>query len=126
MLVVEDHRAGRDEDDQIVRTRAVALRAAARLARLGPPMLAMHERRQTVDARLGDDDHAAAVAAVAAVRPAARDVLLAPEADAPVAPVAGLDFDGDAVDEHGRVRVRSGSRKTTKKGCRDGHPWVHS
>ncbi len=103
VLVVEDHRAGRDENDQIVGAGAVALGAAARLARLGPPMLAVHQRREAVDARLGDNDHAAAVAAVAAVGPATRNVLLAPEADATVAPFAGFDLDRDAVDEHGRV-----------------------
>ena len=63
-------------------------------------MFAMDQGREAIDARLGDDDHAAAVAAVAAVRPAARHVLLAPKADATVAPLAGFDLDRNAVDEH--------------------------
>ena len=39
------------------------------------------------------DDHVAAAAAVAAVRPAELDELLAPERDAAVAAVAGADVD---------------------------------
>ena len=60
----------------------------------------MGQGGKAVDAFLGDEDHAAAVAAVAAVGPAAGDVFLAAEADAAVAPLAGLDADFDFVDEH--------------------------
>ena len=49
----------------------------------------------------GDDVDRAAVAAVAAVGAAARDELLAAEAQAAVAAVAGSDVDVDFVDEHG-------------------------
>ena len=48
----------------------------------------------------GDDEDGAAVAAVAAVGPAARDELLAPEAETAAAAVAGRDVDVDFVDEH--------------------------
>ena len=48
----------------------------------------------------GDDVDRAAVAAVAAVRAAARDELLAAEAQAAAAAVAGGDVDVDFVDEH--------------------------
>ena len=65
--------------------------------------LVLGQGGQVVDAVLGDDDHAAAVAAVAAVGPALGDVLLAPEADAAVAAAASLDFDSDAIDEHGFI-----------------------
>ena len=104
VLGVDDDRAGRHADDEVLGTAAVAVRAAAVLAALGPPVLAMRERRQAVDARLGHHDDAAAVAAVAAVRPAARHVLLAAKAHAAVAAPAGFDFDGDAIDEHGDER----------------------
>ena len=49
---------------------------------------------------IGDDVDGAAVAAVAAVGAAARDELLAAEAEAAVAAVAGGDVDVDFVDEH--------------------------
>ncbi len=97
---VGDDCARRNADDKIFGAAAVAIGAAAVLASIGPPALAMRERRQAVDARLGHHDDAAAVAAVAAIRAAARHVLLAPEAHAAVAAAAGLDFDGDAIDEH--------------------------
>src|SRR5690606_21171429 len=64
------------------------------------PVLAMHELGQAVDARLRDNDHAAAVAAVAAVRPAPRDVLLTAKAHAAIAAAAGFHIDGDAINEH--------------------------
>ena len=55
----------------------------------------------------GDDVDGAAVAAVAAVGPAARDELLAAEAQAAVAAVAGGDVDVDFVDEHASVRAQA-------------------
>jgi hypothetical protein len=47
-----------------------------------------------------DDVDRAAGAAVAAVGTAARDELLAAEADAPVAAAAGSDMDVHLIDEH--------------------------
>ena len=108
---VHDDRAGRNADDQIFGAAAVAVGAAAVLAALGAPLLAMGERDEAIDARLGDHDDAAAVAAVAAVGTAARHVLLAAEAHAAVAAAAGFDFDGDAIDEHGRGSWRIGGRR---------------
>jgi hypothetical protein len=64
-------------------------------------MFAVHECGQAVDTRLGDDDHAAAVTPIAAIRSSARHELFAPKADTPVAPTAGFHFDRDTVDEHG-------------------------
>jgi hypothetical protein len=57
----------------------------------------------------GNDDDGAAGAAVAAVRPAARDERLAPEAQAAAAAVTGQDVDVDFVDEHARsgLQVRT-------------------
>ena len=52
-------------------------------------MFAMGQRRQAIDARLGHEDDAAAVAAVAAVGSAARNEFLAAKAEAAVAPFAG-------------------------------------
>ena len=58
------------------------------------------QRGQAVDALLGHDDHAAAVAAVAAVGTALGDVTLAAEAAATVAAVAGRHLDLHAIDKH--------------------------
>src|SRR4029079_18237960 len=58
------------------------------------------EERQVAEARVGAKDDVAAAAAVAAVWPALRHVLLAPEAQAPVAAAAGKDFDAGAVVKH--------------------------
>src|SRR4029079_19815328 len=58
------------------------------------------EERQVAEARVGAKDDVAAAAAVAAVGPALRHVLLAPEAQAPVAAAAGKDVDAGAVVKH--------------------------
>ena len=100
VLGVDDERARRDFDDQVVGALALLVGAAAGRAAVGPPEAVMGQGGEIVDAIFGDDDHAAAVAAVAAVGPAVRDVLFAPKADAAVAAAASLDFDGDAIDEH--------------------------
>ena len=49
--------------------------------------------------RVGDDEDRAAVAAVAATRPAARHVLLTSERQTPPSAVAGFDVDVDFIDE---------------------------
>src|SRR6185437_11770266 len=59
---------------------------------------------ERVEIGLGDGVHVAAAPAVAAVRPAELDELLAPEADAPGAAVTGFDEDLGLVEElHGSV-----------------------
>ncbi len=73
----------------------------------GSPFTALNERmvaevRKGVQPLPGDQVDAAALAAVAAVRPAERDELLAAEADHAAAAVAGLHLDRGFVDElHG-------------------------
>jgi hypothetical protein len=99
-VAVEDEGSGRDGYKEITATLAVTIGAAAGPARLGPPMLAMHDLGQAVGAGHGLDGDVAAVAAVAAVRPAARHVLLAPEAATPTAAVAALHIDNHAIDKH--------------------------
>src|SRR5690606_16552070 len=61
--------------------------------------------------------HAAAVAAVAAVRPAERDELLAPESDAAVAAVSGGDGDFGFVDEFHGCRAGTGGAWVVKRKC---------
>ncbi len=99
---VADDGAGWDAEEEVFGAAAVAVGAAAVLAALGAPAFAMGEGGEAVDAGLGHQDDAAAVAAVAAVGPAAGDVLLAAEAHAAVAATAGFDIDCHAIDEHGR------------------------
>ena len=82
----------------------------------------MGEHGEAIDAGLGDHDDAAAVAAVAAIGAAARDVLLAAEAHAAVAAAAGFDFDGDAIDEHVKLRMRRRETAETKTGMPFGIP----
>jgi hypothetical protein len=61
------------------------------------------QRRKAVHAFARDDHHAAAVAAVAAVRPTVRDVLLSPETHAAGTAVTGVNFDFDAIDKHAEL-----------------------
>ena len=70
----------------------------------GSPLTALNERmvaevRQRVQPLPRDQVDVAAVAAVAAVRPAERDELLAAKADHAAAAVAGLHLDRGFVDE---------------------------
>ena len=57
--------------------------------------------REIVDAFFGHDNDATAIAAVAAIGPAARHVLFAAKAQAAIAAAAARDFDLYTVDEHG-------------------------
>ncbi len=109
MFGVEDHGAGRNGNQQVFARAAVATGAAAGLTALRLPLRAMRERGKAIDPLLGDQNHAAAVAAVAAVRPAAGYVLFPAEADRPVAPLARFHSDFRFVDEHGRLLVNLSS-----------------
>ncbi len=66
----------------------------------GAPVLAIDDLGQAVGSGHGADDHVAAIAAVAAVRPTLGDVLLAPEAAAARAPVTTLHEKRNSVNEH--------------------------
>ena len=81
-VAVVDDRAGRHGDDEVFGLAAVAVARLALAAGVGAPVLAVDDVGEAVAAGDGADDHVAAVAAVAAVRPALGDVLLAPEATA--------------------------------------------
>src|SRR5436190_5840333 len=93
-------RARRDFDSQVLGATALLVGAAAGSAARGAPKAMMGQRGQIVHAIFGDDDHTAAVAAVAAVGSAVRNVFFAPKAHAAVAAAASLNFNGDAIDEH--------------------------
>src|SRR5690606_21650832 len=91
--------ADRDDDDGVLAALAVALLAHAVLAALGTEPLLVAEVDQGIEVFRRLQPHAATVAAVAAVRPAERDELLAPESHAAVAAVAGGGGDFGFVDE---------------------------
>jgi hypothetical protein len=76
-----------------------------------PEMLPVAVIDQCVERRLGPADHSTTAAAVTAVRPAARDVLLAPEADAAIAAVAALDVDLGLIEEAHRASVLQSNQK---------------
>ena len=96
---IDDHRADRHPQFDVLACRPVAVGAATALAvgRLVPPRIAVVDQR--VDVAVGDCPDAAAAPAVASVRPALRDELLATKRSAAVAAVAGSDLNGGFVDE---------------------------
>ena len=81
------------------------------VAALGPEMLAVTEIDQGIEAVGAFGDHMAAAAAVAAVRTALRDELLAAERDAAVAAVAGADEYPGLVEKFHRGEVRCGAAR---------------
>ena len=98
-LVVVDERPRRHAQHEVGAARAVLVLATPVLAALGAQRLRVGEVEERREAGVDAQHDVAAVAAVAAARPAARHVLLAPEAGAAVAAVAGLDADAHLVDE---------------------------
>jgi hypothetical protein len=70
-------------------------------------MLVPGQRREAVHVDFGADDDAAAVPAVTAVGPAARDLELVAEAHAAVAAVSPFDENRDAVEKHDARRQRA-------------------
>ena len=99
---VDHDRADRDGNHPVLAALAVHLAAHAVLAALRLELALVAEVDQGVEVFVGLDPDVAAVAAVAAVGPAQRDELLAPEAHAAVAAVSGDHCDFGFVDEfHG-------------------------
>jgi len=101
-LGVVDDRTHRHHHLEVFAAAAAAVGTAARLTirRLEGALVA--EVRERIEPLARNDVDAAAGAAVAAVRPAERDELLAAEADHAAPAVAGLDLDRGFVDElHG-------------------------
>src|SRR3546814_14331319 len=90
--------ADRDDDGGVLAALAVALLAHAALAALRAEPLLVAEVDQGVEVLRRLHPHAAAVAAIAALGPAERDELLAPDTDAAVAAVFGSYGDFGFVD----------------------------
>jgi len=120
-FLIDDDRAGRHANDGVGAVGAVLFLG------LAPPAVAAAELRlgdqvqEGAQIRVRRDDHVPAVAAVAAVRPAAGDVFLPPEAHASVPSVAPPDADCGLVDEpHGTpVPLNAGwlSARSNSNGC---------
>src|SRR5207237_4999401 len=99
--------------------RAVLARAPARLTLPRREPLRAPERGEVAQLRIGDEDDVAAAAAVAAVRPALRDVLLAPEVDRPVTAAPRDDVNARLVVKRGiDPRVSAGGRGESARGRR--------
>ena len=99
--VVNDGSDGRGDVDRCAFA-ALAIAAFAVTAALGFMFGIEAEMQQRVVVLAGDQDHVAAVAAVAAAGTAAGNEFLAPERKTAVAAVAGFDGDYDFVDKHWR------------------------
>jgi len=97
---VEHLRADGDVEQRVVPVGAVLSGAAARLPATGRVLPPGAELRQVAEIRIRDENDIASPAAVTAVGPPARDVLLAPEAQRTVSPTPGDRGDAGAVVEH--------------------------
>src|SRR5262249_48479310 len=102
IVALEDDRPDRHLHHEVLTRRAVLILVAAVLAAprlVGAPVLEVEKRRRM---RIGDEPHAAAVAAVASRRSTAWYTILAPERGGTITAVAGLHLDDGLVDElHG-------------------------
>src|SRR5690606_37544850 len=89
---------------------APAARAAPRLAGLGLELALAVEVLQGVEVRVDLQHHIAAAPAIAAIGPAARDVLLLTKVHGAVPALAGPHRDGGLI----KVHVRDYSREATR------------
>ena len=115
--VVEDARAGRDRDHEVVARLPVPLRAEAASAGLRPEVVREAEVAERRQARVHPDHDGAAATAVTTVRAAPRDVGLAAKRGGAVATVAGANPDRYAVEEH-RGRLSHAPRPGPAAGVR--------
>ena len=99
-LAVANDRSGWNQDDKVFPLGAVLQGRAAGTAFIGFPKALMNQRRKVIGIRIGSKDDGAAVAAVAAVRPALGNIFFATETTHSLTAVAGLDKDIDAINEH--------------------------
>ncbi len=108
-LRVLDDGAARNLDDQVFPALAGAARTLTVLAVRGLVFAFVAEIHQRGEVVVHLEDDGAAVAAVAAVRPARRDVFFTVERHRPVAAVSGLDVDFYFIDKHGiNLHFRTG------------------
>jgi hypothetical protein len=96
---VEDLRADRDAQFDVVSVCTMLPGAASRPAATGDPTPLRAERRQVAEVGIGDEHDVSAAATVPAVGAAARYVLLAPEGERAVSPTPCRRSDAGAVVE---------------------------
>ena len=99
-LLVADDRAARHADNEIRAVLALAALAATVFTRRGDVFLLIAEVQQGGEVVIHLEDDRAAAAAVAAVRPAGGNILLAVETDLAVAALAGDDLDLGNINKH--------------------------
>jgi hypothetical protein len=101
VLRVGHDRTGRHGEDEVRPVATAAQRTAARPSVRSMEAAPLAVTAQAAVARLDDQDDAPAPSPVTTIGAAARDVLLAPEADRAAPTGAGGDIEADLVDEHG-------------------------
>jgi hypothetical protein len=99
VLDLGDHGADRHADLDVLALLAVHLPTHAVFAALGAELALVAEVDQGVEVLVGHQPHRAAITAIAAIRPAQRDELLAPKAGTAIAAIAGGHADFCFVDE---------------------------
>ena len=99
-VAIVDHGAKGHPEEQVLARGAAAIAPLTVLAARGVIVAPVVVVEQSGQGRMGLQPHAAAIAAVTAVRTPVGNVLLAPEADTAGAPIATLNEDLDLVDEH--------------------------
>ncbi len=124
---VPDQCAERNPNDRVGTASAGLQLALSMSAAFGLPVSMAGQMAEAGDVAVGTNDDVAAVAAVAAVRPTARNVRLPPEAEASVSAVTGFAVKRDLVDEHGfpaivyRLLTAMGTRRAWKTPCGPAH-----
>ena len=96
-LGITDHSTGRHFDDLVLAIAATLVFPAAMHAAAGAPLLAMGQGNQTVDSLAGHNNDTSAIATIAAIRPAARNVPLAAKAHATITALAGDNLNFNAI-----------------------------
>ena len=99
-VLLAHNRALRDLEDNVGAICAVAAALAALLAVLRAELISVSVVKERVHGLVDLENHAAAAASVAAVRPAVRDKLLAPEGDMAVSALAGANMNSCEISKH--------------------------
>src|SRR5205085_1923410 len=120
LFLVEHLRPHRDAQHRVVAVRAVRERAASGTAAAGAELLVWLQTGEVATPRVCLEHDVAARSTVAAVRPALRDVLLAPEMDRPVAAATGDHCQSGTVMEHRYTVIGLGPRPTCAGAARPG------
>src|SRR5262249_47035264 len=126
--LVHDLSSDRHAELHVGAVSAALAGAAPALAAGRPKETPAAEGREIAEIAVGDHDNRAPGPAVASIRPPARDVLLAPEAERTVAAPPGLDSNLRAIVEHGAAAYSRGQtpgrRAHGKTATPGSDPWT--